>query len=361
MKLFNPLASGKASGKAYGGVFSFNRGLATFKRYVIPRIQNTAPQLVRKNRFSYLQKYWEKKLTFEQCELWRAWPLPWWDSYGHEVILTGINKFFKCNEILNEASKPLTDTPPTATPSEIIATDTSSTDLICVDVNGISNAEITAQADFLRIEILGELQSILYLVGGLIIKASGIPVSRIPLEKNWKAVYWYDCRPDLEGVQELEIQLDYDGSAPTLQGLRVQRLNKYGYWSGICTYLHPITVRNLVKNGRFVIDVDWTKWFDAGGGCSIHDGKAYLVLNSYIQQNLQNLIIGKTYQFDWDIIYTGYGGNCILYFDNILSAYCNETKHWTVTLVYTGVLARIKFLSQANWSGSVDNVVMKQL
>jgi len=357
MKLFNPLASGKASGRAYGGVFSFNRGLATFKKYVIPRIQNTALQLVRKNRFSYLQKYWEKNLTFEQCELWREWSLPWWDSYGHEVILTGINKFFKCNEILNEANKPLTNTPPTATPSEITASDTSSADVVCVEIAGIPNSEITAQSDFLRIEILGDLQSISYATGVLQIKVIGISVSRTPLEKNWTAVYWYNCRPNFEDITELVILLDTNSNPSTLQGLRVQRMNKYGFWSGICTYLHPLTIKNLVINGHFVADFGW----ELGSNTSIHDGKVYYTSGGYCRQHISGLIIGKTYQIDFDNVFSGGSGTIFCYFDNADLGHADATRHYTFTRVYTGSTDLMNFSAIQTYQGNIDNVVIKEL
>jgi len=357
MKLFNPLASGKASGRAYGGVFSFNRGLATFKKYVIPRIQNTALQLVRKNRFSYLQKYWEKNLTFEQCELWRAWSLPWWDPYGHEVILTGINKFFKCNEILNEANKPLTDTPPTATPSEITASDTSSADVVCVEIAGLPNAEITAQSDFLRIEILGDLQSISYATGILQIKSTGISVSRTPLEKNYAAVYWYNCRPDFEGITELVILLDTNSNPSTLQGLRIQRMNKYGFWSGICTYLHPLTIKNLVVNGHFVNSSFWNKT----ANWTIHDGKAYVNGPGSLYQNNLPFIIGENYQIDFDWINTGSGGNLNCYAEEILIGQFYDTGHYTFYRNSAIGGQELKFGTNPNNAGQIDNVVMQKL
>jgi len=357
MKVYDPVGSGKASGKAKGGVFSFNRGLATFKKYVIPVVQNTALQLVRKNRFSYLQKYWEKNLTFEQCELWRAWPLPWTDIYGHEVILTGINKFFKCNEILNEASKPLTDTPPTATPSEISAVDNSDITLLQVFVNGISNAEITAQSPFIRIEILGDLQSIIYTTGLLVIKATGDSVSRIPLEKNYTAVYWYDCRAGLEGVPELEIQLDYTDTPPTLQCIRLQRCNKYGYWSGLYTYLHPVSVINLANNGRFNTDTAWMK----DGAWAINGGRAWNTGSGSLNQQYTQMQVGKNYKLDFDAYWTSGTTVCNVILSNSPAVGTfNTSGHKSYTK--NNVSSRsIDFVVNPGSVFSIDNVVITEI
>lgn len=357
MKVYDPVGSGKASGKAKGGVFSFNRGLATFKKYVIPVIQNTALQLVRKNRFSYLTKYWETNLTFEQCELWRLWSLPWADIYGHAVILTGINKFFICNETLLEAGKSMTLTPPTATPSEITATDVSDLTLLCVDVKGISSAEITAQSPFIRVEVLGDLESITYTTGLLKIKATGIPVSRVPLKKNWSAVYWYDCRAGFEGSQELEIRLDKTGLPPSQQGLRIQRFNKFGYWSGLYTYLHGLSKVNLIVNGKFDNSDNWLLY----SGFTIHDGKAYGVGGASLRQIAVPVIVGNNYQVDIDhVLLTPTEYISVKMFTFIIGV-MNATQHYTFTFTMPDVLKYFQFICSSNYTGTVDNVVLTQL
>ncbi|MCK5633377.1 hypothetical protein KAH94_06485, partial [bacterium] len=355
MKVKNPISSGKASGRGLGGVFSSNRGMETFKKYRKPHQPNTPEQQTVKTRFSFLTKYWEKSLTYEQITLWNNWNLPWTDIYGDPVLLTGMNKFVICNDTLLRGGQSMTDIPPTATPSEIIAVDTSTDDLLSVEVDGISNAEITAQTPFIQVKVLGNLQSISDATGIVFIKSKGISISRKPLKKNYKDVYYYLCRSGFEGVQEFEIQLDTINQPPTLQSIIIQRFNKWGYWSGPLTYTHPITILNLVKNGRLSIDADWLK----SAGTTIHDGKAYFTITGWLQQNIPVLTVGKDYKIDFDLVRTGASALMRTWLGAVQMGDADASAHYSFTNTRSGVSKDLKFATGFNWEGRLDNVVLQ--
>lgn len=291
MKVQNPIASGKASGRALGGVFSSNRGMETFKKYVRPYQPNTAEQGTVKTRFSYLTKYWKMSLTYAQITLWNNWNLPWTDIYGDTVLLTGINKFVICNDTLLRAGKPITPTPPTETPSELTVIETIETPFIKLSVEGITDAEVTAQVPFIRVQVPGTPQELEDNTGQLDIHWNGMPISRKPLEKNWKTIYYYTCRTGFEGVEELKIIIQTVSSLRGLQPIRLQRFNKWGYWSGQVTYINPIASKNVLQNSAFNTSVGWT----LSGGASVSGGKLIMAGSNLARQEFTS-IIGHTYQ-----------------------------------------------------------------
>jgi hypothetical protein len=240
MKIYNPIASGKASGRAFGGVFSFNRGLATFKRYVIPRNLNTTQQKITKTRFSTLTKYWKENLTYEQILLWQNWDLPWTDIYGNAVILTGINKFFIINSTLHQAGKSLRLIPPTLTPPTLVIADNSSATEFHLDVTQPSTAEVAAQHPFLFIEINGVGTGVGYDYYEFDIMGEGIPISRVPLEKNYHFIGILNEEDTIQNPDGEAIIGTMPGENIVLYSVRVERFNDQGYWSN-----SVITTRTL--------------------------------------------------------------------------------------------------------------------
>jgi len=295
MKVFNPVSSGKASGRALGGVFSFNRGLPTFKRYVKSYNPNTEAQQTIKSRFSFLTKYWKTYLTYDQILLWQNWNLPWWDIYGTPVSLTGMNKFIICNATLLEAEKDITLIPPTATPSELDITATIDPQYIKISIAGIPDAEVNAQDSFVRVQVPGIPTAEQYVDRQLGLFWDGMPRSRVPLEKNWKTIYFYDHQTSYNGIEEFKIVIQTNISLVGLQPIRIQRFNKFGYWSGRETYINPITGKNLCPNGDFWTDQEWT-W---GGAWAHLDGRAFVDGDGVLRQDFPTLINCHTYRFTW--------------------------------------------------------------
>jgi len=231
MKIYNPIGSGKASGKAFGGVFSYNRGLPTFKKYVVPVQRNTTETRNIKNRFSFITKYWKTQLTLEQITAWNEWPLPWTDIYEHEVTLTGINKFFICNETLHRAGKAISVDPPPLTPSEItIMNERYTPDLYCETI-GISNSEITEQGSFIKIEAAFETITVEGAPPEYVLFVAGLPLSRKILEKDYIIAGFVDCIPDTEGISEWAFNAYGNVAKHTVGAFRIQRYNKWGFWS----------------------------------------------------------------------------------------------------------------------------------
>lgn len=318
MKVQNPVASGKASGRALGGVFSFNRGMGTFKKYVKTFRPNTEGQQIITTKFSYLTKFWKTELTYEEITLWNNWNLPWVDIYGDTVLLTGLNKFVICNSLLLEAEKDLTRIPPTETPSGLSITETTDPMWIKLIVDGIAAAEITAQEPFLRIQTCGTPSRVEYIDGQLGIYWDGMPISRKPLEKNWKTIFFYDCRSGFEGVEELKIIIQTENYLRGLQPIRIQRFNKWGYWSGKETYINPITAKSIFLNSDFYTTDDWT----ITDGASISNGK--LIFHDYsAAHNYKNFISGHTYRFMITIEELEAGGT--------LNFKLNGSTFWTET------------------------------
>lgn len=231
MKLYDPLYSGKASGRHAGGVFSFNRGLATFKKYTIPHQPNSPDQQTIKNRFSYLTKYWKNSLTYEQITLWNEWNLPWTDIYGNVVLLTGINKFCIINNTLLIAVLPLRLIPPTLTPSELIMTDISTPAEVYKDITPVSDVEIDAQHPFLFIE--AQDVTTWEDAEGYVtyIETDGIPISRKPLTKNYKFIRANTELKEVERADHHAIISNSGISGTRLICLRVTRINEQGFWS----------------------------------------------------------------------------------------------------------------------------------
>ena len=298
MKVYNPVSSGKASGRALGGVFSFNRGMATFKKYVKPRQPNTDEQQAVKTRFATLTKYWKNNLTYAQIVLWNDWDLPWLDIYGATVLLTGINKFVICNEILLKAGKSITEIPPTSTPSEITLTPTTDLRYTNLSIEGVSNAEVTAQEPFYEIQTPGIPETIETVTRQIGLYWDGMPRSRIPLEKNWKTILFHDCVAGYEGVEELKLLMQTITSEIGLQPMRIQRFNKFGYWSGKVTYINQISVNTLVNNGNFLVDEHWS---ETGGNIWIYHYLTWTT-NGTWYQNVEG-IEGHTYRFNIDITF----------------------------------------------------------
>ena len=231
MKLYDPLYSGKASGRHAGGVFSFNRGLSTFKKYTIPHQPNSPEQQAIKNRFSYLTKYWKTSLTYEQITLWNEWNLPWTDIYGNAVLLTGINKFCICNDTLLIADYALRLTPPTLTPSELVITDLSSPGEVYKDITPILDAEVDAQHPFLFIECQ-DVTSWTDVEGyATYIETNGIPISRKPLTKNYKFVRANIELKEAERADHHVIISNSGIEGTRLICLKVTRINNQGFWS----------------------------------------------------------------------------------------------------------------------------------
>ena len=354
MKIYNPVASGKASGRALGGVFSYNRGLGTFKKYTKSFNPNTPAMQEVKSRFSLLTKYWSKSLTYAQITLWNNWSLPWTDIYGATVLLTGINKFLICNDTLLRAGKPITDIPPTATPSELTVVNTTYTDALTIQIDGIPDAEVTAQGSFIRVEILGDLQSINYLTGSLDIEATGISVSRRPLKKNYKTVYFYDCRTGFDTVQELVISISKNGLPPSLQSVKIQRFNKWGFWSGLLEYTDAVTVFNYCKNGHFDSQGYWVPF----GSVTIHDGKAYWTNWGNLPQAIEGLVVGKTYQIDLDHVWGATGGYNSVWFNGVSLGNMTATQHYQFTRTLSGSNRELLIKGVGTYSGNVDNVIL---
>lgn len=356
MKVYNPVASGKASGRAFGGVFSFNRGLGTFKKYVKSRQPNTQPQQDTKTRLSFLTKYWKTNLTYAQITLWNNWVLPWTDIYGATVLLTGINKFVICNDTLLRAERPITETPPTATPAELTITETTDPMWIILLVDGLPDAEVTAQEPFVKIEVQGTPSRVEYIDGQLGIFWNGMPRSRRPLEKNWKTIFYYNCRTGFNGIEELAIIIQTDTSLTGLQPIRLQRFNKWGYFSGKQTYINPITIKNLIINGDFYTSVGWT----ITGGCSIHDGKAYYTATGELRQ-APGFIAGRTYQVTYTIKFSVPGGWIALMWQNIERHRATDSGTFTITLIASGTSPNISWYCGSSANASVDNIFLSDI
>lgn len=338
MKIYDPLYSGRASGKHAGAIFTFNRGLAVLKKYTIPRQTHTAVRQAVKNKFSYIQKYWANDLTYEQITLWNEWNLPWTDIYGNAVLLTGINKFFICNATLLEADKPLTLIPPTETPSEITATPTEDLGFIKLSINGISDAEISEQLPFIRIETAGTPTRTEYINGQLGIFWDGIPQSRTPLEKDYKMVNIYNCREGFEGVEELKIIIQTDTSLKGLQPIRIQRFNKWGFWSGLLTYINHLSKKNLFINGDFYSHEGWSE----GANFTIHDGRFYWTgAGSSIQE--LNLIIGHTYKITFTVNFITPGGDLYLQWGYTFPLHITTSGTYTIEKVATAEPQQVGF------------------
>jgi len=231
MKIYNPIGSGKASGKAFGGVFSYNRGLPTFKKYVLPVQRNTTETRNIKNRFSFITKYWKTQLTLEQITAWNEWPLPWTDIYGHEVTLTGINKFFICNETLHRAGKAISVDPPTLTPSELTFSSFQESETLYAAIKGISNSEISNQESFVKIECALETFLAANEDPEFYLNGHGLPISRKILEKNYTLAGFISCHPNTEGITDWDIFVTTDETSHKVGAVRFTRFNKWGFWS----------------------------------------------------------------------------------------------------------------------------------
>lgn len=241
MKLYDPLYSGKASGRHAGGVFSFSRGLAIFKKYTIPHQPNSPEQQAVKNRFSYLTKYWASSLTYEQITLWNEWSLPWTDIYGNTVLLTGINKFCIINDTLLKCGRLIQPTPPTLTPSTLVIANTGNITEINLVVTQPTTEEFTTQEPFLFVEVCGgapyDDSEWPYVMN---ILTPGIPISRRPLEKNYSFVGPWTEQDTITNPSG-EAIISYP-SQPTnrLVSIRATRINKQGFWSNTVTIANEI-------------------------------------------------------------------------------------------------------------------------
>jgi len=356
MKVNNPLASGKASGRALGGVFSSNRGMETFKKYVKPFQPNTVEQGEVKTRFSYLTKYWKTDLTYAQITLWNNWALPWTDIYGNAVLLTGINKFVICNDTLLRAGKPLTLIPPTATPSALAITQTVDPMFLKYSINGIPDAEVTAQADFIRIQVPGTPSRVEYIDGQLGIYWNGMPVSRTPLEKNWKTIFFYDCRTGFDGIEELKVIIQTENNLKGLQPIRFQRFNKFGYWSGKVEYINPITLKNLCQNSDFYAPGIWTPLYGAsyGGGHGNFTNKTTWKLNVA-------LVIGRTYRATFTVKFLTGGTpiSCNWEGINLLDIYTDGTYSVERTIIASP--SAFDLWTNATLTGWIDDVYIRDI
>jgi len=236
MKLYNPIGSGKASGKAYGGVFSFNRGLATFKKYTIPTIQNTVLQLLHRNRFSFLTKYWKNNLTYEQIQLWNEWSLLWTDIYGNAVTLTGINKFCIINNTLLIAGRQIRTVPPTLTPSTLVINNYVETGMQQNVIAQVSPAEIIAQAPFLFVEVI-DLDWIENSEPyGMWVWSAGKPISQKPLNKNYSFAFVYTETDATQNPDGELITHSQTTGTDRLLCIKITRYNNQGFWSNTLNF-----------------------------------------------------------------------------------------------------------------------------
>lgn len=235
MRIYDPLYSGRASGKHAGGIFSHSRGLQTFKKFTMAHQPNTTAQRILKTQFSTLQKYWSKNLTYEQIVAWNEWTLPWTNSYGQSVILTGINKFFIVNRTLLKIGKTLRLTPPDLTPTELIITDDSAPNQILFRVTQLSAEEVAAQHPFLFIELAGEGTGSEDSAEMFLIVAEGIPQSTKPLNKQYKFIGTYTDTDEIANENGMVIlDLHPIPNLPRLISIRVTRYNEQGMWTNPC-------------------------------------------------------------------------------------------------------------------------------
>jgi len=240
MKLHNPLFSGKASGKALGGVFSFNRGMATYKKFCMPSIQNTPAQQEVKLRFSFLSKYWKNELTYEQMELWREYVLPWTDIYGDTVTLTGSNKFASINSVLYDADKEIREIPPTLTPPDMVISSEGVEEgktLRCY-IYQPTQEDIDNQHPFLKIEVCGIVISATMPGWNVYIRTEGILKSRSPLEKFFQTAF-FKTETLAENLDDIVVSGPI--GVEILAVLRLTRYNDQGFWTAPHTVSGVIT------------------------------------------------------------------------------------------------------------------------
>ena len=111
---------------------------------------------------------------------------------------------------------------------------------------------------------------------------------------------------------------------------------------------------NLVTNGGFYTDSNWTK----GTGWSISDGKA--VSNNLntrsIYQNIGTPVVGQTYKVTYTILETN-GGNFKFVYGGVNGAIRNSVGTYTENIVATSASDQNIYLDALNvMIGSIDNV-----
>ena len=114
-KVFNPLQSERASGKASGGIFQSWRGLNVFRKFTMPTIRNTVTQMKRRGNFSITSKNWKEILTQPERDSWNALKLTIHDLWAVSIRATGLDLYKKINEVLLDAGKTLLTLAPTTT------------------------------------------------------------------------------------------------------------------------------------------------------------------------------------------------------------------------------------------------------
>ena len=115
----------------------------------------------------------------------------------------------------------------------------------------------------------------------------------------------------------------------------------------------------LVVNGNFATDSDWT----LGTGWTISGGTAnYDGLNAYqlLRQGTINAVVGKTYILKYDVSNNSGSGGIYAKFGGVnLSGYnpSNGSYEFYIVAVSTDY---IRFTPQLNFTGSIDNVSVKE-
>jgi len=116
----------------------------------------------------------------------------------------------------------------------------------------------------------------------------------------------------------------------------------------------------LVTNGDFATDSNWTKgtgWTISGGSANYDGVNAYQLL----RQGTANGVVGKTYLVKYDVINNSGVGGIYAKFGGVnLSGYNqnNGSFEFYATAVSTDY---IRFTPQLNFTGSIDNVSVKEV
>jgi hypothetical protein len=241
MRLYNPASSGKASGRALGGVFSHNRGLATFKKFTLSAQPNTESQTKFKSFFAQLQQFWATQLTYDEILLWNSYVMPWTNPYGQTVILTGINKFNTINSTLLQANKPIQRTPPTLTPSLISAVLSVQTDYLYINITECSVDEINAQAPFYCVEVAGDTDIEENEPDHFWALSQGKPISQKVLEKDYIFYKFRDALINGSNPQDWYIQIWSPQNIQKLLTVRITKYNSQGNFTAPIVYSKPIT------------------------------------------------------------------------------------------------------------------------
>ena len=226
------------SGTIGGTTYQNWRGMIIARGKPTPTNPNTMRQTEIRSIITSLSRRWRDVLNEGLRHAWKekAKNFPWYDVFGREIRMSGINLYIKSNLVLLDHGLTVNDTPPPdIVPPEL--TDITLTDeegVLQLQATGLDQSVINSQSPFIDVWVAGGVYEIedygFSPENQVILHTYALSAGRTAQKSDFRhAGYWddFELPADPSFVAKLILKSAPDGAVKNFV-VSIKRYNKYG-------------------------------------------------------------------------------------------------------------------------------------